>query len=466
MLADALIRPYRPDGTLVPRSIRNRAGATAIGQARPANAEVPETTAKAEQFEALVSHYLDQVLESIDTEQAASMGDQELTEMVSQLLRRLELTPNAPAIGSQNMNLAVRLVDEMRGLGPLGPLMRDPEVSDILVNGLDSTYVERNGRLASEQISFRDAEHITRIAQRIASGVGRRIDELNPMCDARLPDGSRVNIIAPPLAIDGAAISIRRFRAGGFTLEQLANNGAMHPNMARLLEAATGAQLNIVVSGGTGAGKTTILNALSGHIDSNERLVTLEDAAELNLLQPHVVRLETRASTSASSAGVSMRDLLRNALRMRPDRIIVGEVRGGEALEALQAMNTGHPGSMFTVHANTPRDAVSRLEYLLMISSAELPSKVVRNQVVSAVDLIVQATRFRDGRRRITSITDVVGLEGDVPVLEDLWSYDAGQDSFQCNSSRPSFRDRMEEMGFGEALADSLSSVRSMDWKG
>ena len=396
--------------------------------------------------------YHSRVLESLDSERAAAMDDADLTEMIDSVVRRLELAPDAPTIGGNYSNLAVRLVDEMRGLGPIGPLLRDPEVSDILVNGLETVYIERKGLLSRVDIRFRDIDHLTRIAQRIAANVGRRIDELSPMCDARLEDGSRVNIIAPPLAIDGAAISIRRFRKGGFTVEELARGGAMHPNMAKLLEVATRAQLNIVVAGGTGAGKTTILNALSGNIGAEERIVTLEDAAELNLRQPHVVRLETRAPSSESAGEISMRDLLKNALRMRPDRIIVGEVRGPEALEALQAMNTGHPGSMFTVHANNSRDTLSRLEYLVMMGSGEIPLSAIRNQVISAVDLIVQASRFRDGSRRIVSITDVVGLEGDVAVLEDLWAYDPGTERFECSGGRPSFTGQVEDMGYGELL--------------
>ena len=347
----------------------------------------------------------------------------------------------------------------MRGLGPLGPLLRDPDVSDILVNGLSSVYVERHGRLNKEEVNFRDADHLTRIAQRMAEGVGRHIDELNPMCDARLADGSRVNIIGPPLAIDGAAISIRRFRKGGFTVQELASTGTMHPAMSTLLELSTREQLNIVVSGGTGSGKTTVLNALSGNINPDERVVTLEDAAELNLRQPHVVRLETRAPSSEGAGEIHMRDLLKNALRMRPDRIIVGEVRGPEALEALQAMNTGHPGSMFTVHANNPRDTIRRLEYLVMMGSGEIPMSAIRHQVASAVDLIVQAARFRDGRRRITSITYVAGLEGETPVLEEIWAYDAAGDRFEYGGDLPAFTRRFQETGLGKLLNAGMGSA-------
>lgn len=444
------------------QSIRHRRGPSTPRSARPQPDASNATHAGAgavavDHMEGIVPWYHRRVLDALDSERASKMDDVELADAVGGIVRRLELTPNAPPVTGGHANLAVRLVDEMRGLGPIGPLLRDPDVSDILVNGPQSVYVERAGQLRQTNVRFRDTEHITRIAQRVAERVGRRIDELSPLCDARLEDGSRVNIIGPPLAIDGAAISIRRFKKGGFTLQQLATLGAMHPNMAALMEVATKAQLNIVVTGGTGSGKTTLLNALSGHINENERVVTLEDAAELDLQQPHVVRLETRVASSENAKEISMRDLLKNALRMRPDRIIVGEVRGAEALEALQAMNTGHPGSMFTVHANTPRDTLSRLEYLVMMGAGDIPMAVIRNQVISAVDLIIQAARFRDGKRRIVCITDVVGLEGDKPVLEDLWAYDTGTDSFKCSRANPSFTRRIEDQGFGDQLKFAMN---------
>jgi len=441
------------------KSIRQRRDSPS-GRSRGAWAEADVATPQAESrsgFEAIVPYYHSRVLEALDPERAASLSEAELTNLIGSILRRLELAQEAPPISGGHVKLATRLVDEMRGLGPLGPLLRDGEVSDILVNGLNSVYVERHGKLTRVEIQFRDVDHLTRIAQRVAAGVGRRIDELSPMCDARLEDGSRVNIIAPPLAIDGAAISIRRFKKGGFTIEELARGGAMSSGMASLLEVATKARLNMVVAGGTGAGKTTILNSLSGYIGFEERVVTLEDAAELNLAQPHVVRLETRPPSAEHTGEVTMRDLLKNALRMRPDRIIVGEVRGPEALESLQAMNTGHPGSMFTVHANTPRDTISRLEYLLMMGSGDIPLSAIRNQVVSALDLIVQAARFPDGQRRIISITDVVGLEGEVPILEDLWAYDPNTDQFECSGARPSFLKRVEDAGYGTLLNSALN---------
>ena len=443
----------------MPQSIRSRHGRYAANRFDQGDPQAITPDASGNRFESAVPWYHERVLESMDSEAAANMGDGDFTDNVLGLIRQLETLPDAPSIGGTHTQLATRLVDEMRGMGPLGPLLRDADVSDILVNGLMSVYVERAGRLSKVDVTFRDADHLTRIAKRMAEGVGRRVDELNPMCDARLQDGSRVNIIGPPLAIDGAAISIRRFRKGGFSIADLASGGAMHPSMASLLELAGKAQLNIVVSGGTGSGKTTLLNALSENIGEEERVVTLEDAAELNLRQPHVVRLETRAPSAEGAGEIHMRDLLKNALRMRPDRIIVGEVRGPEALEALQAMNTGHPGSMFTVHANNPRDTIRRLEYLVMMGAGEMPLSAIRHQVVSAVDVIVQAARFRDGRRRVISITDVAGLEGDVPVLEDIWAYDQATDRFACSGGRPSFAERAKDMGLGDLLNASMGTA-------
>lgn len=428
-----------------------------LRQPASTNARItPVGESEVARFEAAVHWYHERVLELLDSEQAASLAEDELVAAVADIVRRLESARDAPAVGADHARLAQRLVDEMRGLGPLGALLRDPLVSDILVNGADSVYIERDGRLSRTTVTFRDGDHLMRIAQRVAQDVGRRIDELNPMCDARLQDGSRVNVIGPPLAVDGAAISIRRFRKGGFTLAHLHRNGAMHPRMVSLLEAAARGRLNIVVSGGTGSGKTTVLNALSEHIDPEERVVTLEDAAELDLQQPHVVRLETRVATSENAKEVTMRDLLKNALRMRPDRIIVGEVRGGEALEALQAMNTGHPGSMFTVHANSPQESIGRLEYLVMMAAGEMPLSVIRRQIVGAVDIIVQTERFRDGRRRVVSITEVAGMEGDQPVLDDIWAYDIIKQRWDCAGGRRMFETQLEGYGLGELVDSGL----------
>ena len=444
----------------MPQSFRQKRGSPFQRGGQTELRSIAPAAAMSNRFEAAVPWYHGRILEALDSEQASKLDNAGFTDLVMSLIRQIEALPDAPPIGGAHGTLATRLVDEMRGLGPLGPLLRDPDISDILVNGLNSVYVEKHGRLSKVEVQFRDANHLTRIAQRMAEGVGRHVDELNPMCDARLEDGSRVNIIGPPLAIDGAAISIRRFREGGFSIVDLARGDSMHPGMATMLELCTKAQLNVVVSGGTGSGKTTLLNALSENIGMEERVVTLEDAAELNLRQPHVVRLETRAPSAEGGGEITMRDLLKNALRMRPDRIVVGEVRGAEALEALQAMNTGHPGSMFTVHANNPRDTLRRLEYLVMMGSGEMPLSAIRHQVVSAVDVIVQVARFRDGKRRIISITDVAGLEGDVAVLDDIWAYDASTNRFVCSGSNPSFTARVEGMGLGDLLRSSLERMQ------
>ncbi len=347
------------------------------------------------------------------------------------------------------------LINDIKGLGPLEPLFHDPAVSDILVNGLRSVYVERRGKLEAVDIKFRDGQHLLRIAHRIAGWVGRRVDESSPMVDLRLPDGSRVNIIIPPLAIDGTTISIRRFLMTGVSLKDLATQGMLSPAMARLLRICVKSRLNILISGGTGAGKTTLMNTLSCEIDSDERLVTIEDAAELQMQQPHVVRLETRTMSAEGTGEVTMRALLINALRMRPDRIIVGEVRGPEAMEMLQAMNTGHPGSMCTIHANTPRDALTRLENMLLMGAVEMPLTAIRQQVASGIDLVLQVARLRSGRRCVTSITDVVGMENDIAITEEMWRVTT-EGEFEGTGRQPSWMEAVDKAGLRAELLDVL----------
>ncbi len=396
------------------------------------------------------------VVQSLDMSKAADLSRDELAVQLQSFLDTEEsvasdLTP------LDRRRVVQRLVDDIKGLGPLEPLFNDPAVSDILVNGLASTYVERKGKLEKVDIRFRDAQHLLNIAQRIASWVGRRVDEASPMVDARLPDGSRVNIIIPPLAIDGAAFSIRRFVARGISLAELAERNAFTPAMGQLLQICAKARLNILVSGGTGAGKTTFLNALSREINNTERLVTIEDSAELQLQQPHVVRLETRTKSVEGTGEVSIRDLLINALRMRPDRIIVGEVRGGEANEMLQAMNTGHPGSMCTLHANNPRDALMRVENMLMQTSGDMPLPALRRQIVSAVDLVVQLARLRSGHRCVTSITDVVGMEGDIITTEEMWRRLPGEaHNFESSGRQPSWMASVDAAGLRAEFLEVL----------
>lgn len=371
---------------------------------------------------------------------------------------RLTLT-----LGEQTL-IVDEIVNDMFGIGPIEPLLADERVTDILVNGPDQVYVERGGRLELTPLKFRDNAHVINVAQRIAAAVGRRVDESSPMVDARLADGSRVNVVLPPIALRGASISIRKFAKRNITLGRMAQQGNISSAMVDVLRIATACRLNVVVSGGTGSGKTTLLNALSRFIDESERVVTIEDAAELQLQQPHVVSLETRPENSEGLGGVSQRDLVRNALRMRPDRIILGETRGTEAFDVLQAMNTGHDGSMTTVHANTPRDAITRLESMVMMANGNLPLMSIRRQIASAVHLILQIERMRDGVRRVTHVTEIAGMEGDVVITQDLFTFRYNASAyeeqvrgiFECSSLRPVFAQRATYYGLEEALLAAM----------
>jgi len=363
------------------------------------------------------------LFEQIDPMKAAAMPRERLQGQIDALIRRICDEQRLQLAAQEESLIARQMLDEMVGIGPVEPLLADDSVNDILINGANQVFVERFGRLELTSITFIDEEHVFNTAQRIAARVGRRIDEANPMVDARLPDGSRVNVITHPLALDGTTISIRKFMRRDLSLESLAERGAMSAEMAQLLRRAMEARLNVIVSGGTGAGKTTLLNALSQKISEAERIVTIEDAAELQLQQVHTVRLETRPESAEGGGRVDQRDLLKNALRMRPDRIILGEVRGGECFDMLQAMNTGHDGSLCTVHANTPRDALARLENMVMMANMQLPLAAIRRQIASAVDLIVQIERMRDGARRLVSIVEVCGMEEEVIQTQELFSF-------------------------------------------
>lgn len=362
------------------------------------------------------------LMERIDAGAAAKMGreqlDRDLTSVVAELLNEQKM----PLSMSERQDLVTSVLDDMLGLGPLEPLLADDSISEIMVNGANQVWIENKGKLVLSDIKFRDNAHVLAIAQRIVTAIGRRVDESSPLCDARLLDGSRVNIIIPPLAIDGPSITIRKFSKKKITLEVMQNFGSISAQMATILKIAGRCRLNILISGGTGSGKTTLLNAISQMIDVTERVVTIEDAAELQLQQPHVVRLETRPANLEGHGEVTMRDLLKNALRMRPDRIIVGETRGGEAIDMLQAMNTGHDGSFSTVHANRPREALMRLENMVGLAGVNLAPRAIRMQIASAVDMIVQVSRMRDGGRRITHISEVLGMEGDVITMQDLFT--------------------------------------------
>jgi pilus assembly protein CpaF len=366
----------------------------------------------------------ERLLNVLDLSLLQSVEDDKAREQIREIASRLMTEESAPLSLRQRKVIIQRIEDEIMGLGPLEPLLADKSISDILVNGAKSVYVERRGKLEKTNVTFNDDAHLLNTIDRIVSAVGRRIDESSPMVDARLKDGSRVNAIIPPLAIDGPAMSIRRFAVELLSITDLVNLGTITPEVAKVLEVIVKARLNILISGGTGAGKTTMLNILSGFIPHDERIVTIEDSAELQLQQPHVVRLETRPPNIEGKGEVSSRDLVRNSLRMRPERIIVGEVRGGEALDMLQAMNTGHDGSLTTVHANTPRDSLSRIENMVSMTGISFPIKALRAQISSAIDVVMQVSRLEDGSRRLTSLQEVNGMEGDIITMSDLFTFE------------------------------------------
>ncbi len=404
------------------------------------------------------------ILDRMDMAAAAQLSREDLShqlaELVAEILTEMKLRLNL----KEQQGLVELLLNDMLGLGPLEPLLADETVTDIMVNGANKVYVERKGKLALTDVRFRNDAHVMNIANRIVSQVGRRIDESQPLCDARLLDGSRVNIIVPPLALDGPSISIRKFSKKGITLDVMARQGNISPTMATVLKIAARSRLNILISGGTGSGKTTLLNAMSQMIDPGDRIVTIEDAAELQLQQPHVVRLETRPPSLEGSGEITMRDLVKNSLRMRPDRIIMGEVRSSEAVDMLQAMNTGHEGSLSTIHANKPREALTRLENMVGMAGINLPSKAVRTQIAAAIDVIVQVSRMRDGMRRVTHIMEVVGMEGDVITTQDLFLYEfEGEEAdgklrghFRCSGLRPHFTPKAAYFGLDRPLLEAM----------
>ncbi|MGD8999960.1 MAG: CpaF family protein [Granulosicoccaceae bacterium] len=381
---------------------------------------------------------------------------------ISELVREMLDEESIPLNAAERSKLTTEIQDEVLGLGPLEPLLADPTISDILVNTYRQVYVERHGVLNKTDVRFQNDEHLLRIIDKIASSVGRRIDESSPMVDARLADGSRVNAIIPPAAVDGPILSIRKFSVDPYVMRDLINFKSLTPTMAEFLEAAVKARVNMMVTGGTGSGKTTLLNAMSGYIPSSERIVTIEDSAELQLQQPHVVRLEVRPPNIEGKGQITQRDLVRNALRMRPDRIIVGEVRGAESLDMLQAMNTGHDGSLTTIHANSPRDALTRLEHMVGMSGVPIPTQVIRQQIAAALHLIVDVERLIDGRRVITSIQEITGMEETVVNMQEIFSYkrktvdEEGRvvGEFKATGIRPIMLKRIRERGI--AVDDSL----------
>lgn len=403
-------------------------------------------------------------MEQIDLTTASRLPRDDLKRQIIDLIGEIVMEQKLLINQLEQQFLANQIVDDMLGLGPLEPLLQDETITDIMVNGAEQVYVEQKGKLCLTDVKFRDNQHVMSIAQRIVTAIGRRVDESSPICDARLMDGSRVNVIAPPLAIRGCSISIRKFSKKKITLDIMASQGNISENVCQVLKIAGACRLNIIISGGTGSGKTTLLNAISKMIDMGERIVTIEDAAELQLQQPHVVPLETRPANLEGHGEITMRDLVKNALRMRPDRIILGEVRGSEAIDLLQAMNTGHDGSMGTLHANTPREALTRLENMIGLAGINLPSKAVRTQISSAVNLIVQISRMRDGIRRITHVTELVGMEGDVIITQDLFTYEfQGEDEsgkllgeFKSSGLRPHFIHKAAYYGLDKKLLEAM----------
>jgi pilus assembly protein CpaF len=414
----------------------------------------PEKSKEME-FDELKRRIHGKLVDKLDLTRVGELEGETLRREIRLVIEHLCDTEDTLLNRNERERLIEEVLDETFGLGPLELLLKDTSISDILINGPKKIYVERKGRLEKTSVQFRDNNHLLQIIDRIVSKVGRRVDEVCPMVDARLTDGSRVNAIIPPLALDGASVSIRRFGSNPLKLEDLLNYKAFTPEMVMLLEGAIKARLNILIAGGTGSGKTTLLNTLSSFIPNHERVITIEDAAELQLQQDHVVRLETRPPNIEGKGAITATDLVRNALRMRPERIIIGECRGPETLDMLQAMNTGHEGSMTTIHANAPRDAIARVETLVMMAGFELPLKPMRQQIASAIDLIVQANRLQGGPRKITHITEVVGMEQDTIVMQDIYKYNQlGIDEsgraigrFEASGIRPSFMDRLESAG-------------------
>jgi pilus assembly protein CpaF len=454
-----------------PGAMSETAGAAPRGSAMSrladranALAEVPEEGGG---FDASLHKIKEQVLprllERVDPEAAATLSKTELSEefrpIIAEVLVELKLTLNR----REQFALEKVLIDELLGFGPLEELLGDPDVTDIMVNGPEQTYIEKKGKLQIAPIRFRDEAHLFQIAQRIVNQVGRRVDQTTPLADARLKDGSRVNVIVPPLSLRGTAISIRKFSEKPITLDMLKNFGSMDDKMCTALKIAGASRMNVVISGGTGSGKTTMLNALSKMIDPGERVLTIEDAAELRLQQPHWLPLETRPANLEGQGAITIGDLVKNALRMRPDRIILGEIRGSEAFDLLAAMNTGHDGSMCTLHANSPREALGRMENMIMMGDIKIPKEAISRQIAESVDLIVQVKRLRDGTRRTTNITEVIGMEGDVIVTQELFNFeylDESEDGkilgeFRSSGLRPYTLEKARQYGYDQAYLEA-----------
>jgi len=433
-----------------------------------APAPIAVETARSEDYYRTKSMIFGALIEAIDLSQLARLEGEAAREEIRDIVSEIIGLKNIVLSIAEQEELLDDICNDVLGYGPLEPLLARDDIADIMVNGANTVYIEVNGKIQQTNIRFRDNQQLLNICQRIVSQVGRRVDESSPICDARLADGSRVNVIAPPLAIDGPALTIRKFKKDKLTLDQLVRFGAISPEGAKVLQIIGKVRCNVVISGGTGSGKTTLLNCLTAYIEQDERIITCEDAAELQLQQPHVVRLETRPPNMEGQGQVTMRDLVKNCLRMRPERIIVGEVRGPEAFDLLQAMNTGHDGSMGTLHANSPRECLSRIESMITMGGFSLPAKTLREMICGSIDIIVQASRLRDGSRRITHITEVVGMEGDVVTTQDLFVYDIlGEDASgkligrhrSTGIGRPKFWERARYYNEERALAAALDAA-------
>lgn len=462
---ETLLAPERPR----PQPPQPAAPRPEAAPARPQAA--PQATAPRERSDGYYdtkAQVFSALIDTIDLSQLANMDVDSAREEIRDIVNDIIAIKNFVMSIAEQEDLLEDICNDVLGLGPLEPLLARDDIADIMVNGTKNVYIEVNGKVEQTNIRFRDNQQLLNICQRIVSQVGRRVDESSPICDARLPDGSRVNVIAPPLAIDGASLTIRKFKKDKLTLDQLVRYGSISPEGAEVLKIIGRVRCNVVISGGTGSGKTTLLNCLTHYIDRDERIITCEDSAELQLQQPHVVRLETRPPNLEGEGEVTMRDLVKNCLRMRPERIIVGEVRGPEVFDLLQAMNTGHGGSMGTIHANSPRECLSRIESMVAMGGFSLPQRTVREIIVGSVDVIVQAARLRDGSRRITHITEVVGMEGDVIITQDLVRYDIqGEDAsgrivgrhVATGIARPAFWERARYYGEEARLAAALEAM-------
>ena len=460
-----------PAAPVAPKTSTPVAGpkATAgLDQLRAAQGPTQVVREQSDYYHATKTLIFNALINTIDLAQLAQLDTQRAGEEIRDIVAELVAIKNVSMSVAEQDTLVQDIINDVLGYGPLEPLLARDDIADIMVNGAARVFIEVNGKVQLTNVRFRDNVQLMNICQRIVSQVGRRVDESSPICDARLPDGSRVNVIAPPLSLDGPTLTIRKFKKDKLTMKNLVDYASISPEGARVLGVIGACRCNLIISGGTGSGKTTLLNTLTAFIDPTERVVTCEDAAELQLQQPHVVRLETRPPNLEGSGSITMRDLVKNCLRMRPERIIVGEVRGPEAFDLLQAMNTGHDGSMGTLHANSPREAIGRIESMITMGGYGLPSRTIREMIVGSVDVIVQAARLRDGSRRITHITEVVGLEGDVIITQDLFVYEiTGEDADgnvagrhrSTGIARPRFWDRARYYGLERELAEALDAA-------